>query len=170
MTRLYRSFFLLVFAAGMAAAQDPRFAATRPANTPVPEDRAAMLRQLGLTPVQVRQLRAINQSRRPAMEAAQIRLRQANQALDTAIYADVVNDVDIQAKLRAVHEAQAEVVRIRSTNELAIRKLLSNDQLQKFRMMRLRFEQARNDRNISPIRPRANRRRGMAPGSIKPIR
>src|SRR5688572_16141222 len=72
-----------------------------------------VLRQLGLSTEQMQQIRKINMERQPLMEAAQTRLRLANRALDTAIYADVVNDADVQTRILEVQTAQAEVAKIR---------------------------------------------------------
>src|SRR3569832_1552587 len=79
------------------AAQDQKTVsdttAPRPsADQPVPKDRAEMLRLLNLTPDQLRQLRRSNIENRQVMEPAQERLKQANKALDEAIYADNASD------------------------------------------------------------------------------
>lgn len=107
--------------------------------------RGNMLRQLGLSREQFQQIRRMNAERRPMMEEAQRRFHEANRALDTAIYADQVNDADVQARLKDVQLAQAEVQRLRYMNELAVRRLLTPEQLVRFRELRERFEQARDD-------------------------
>ena len=108
-----------------------------------PQDvRTRMLRQLGLTPQQVQRLRRVNAERRPQMDAAQKRVRDANKALDDAIYADQINESDIHARLKDMQTAQAEVLRLRFMNELAVRKVLTPEQLTRFRMMRERFERS----------------------------
>ncbi len=126
----------------------------RPVPTPLPESprpadrqpqdpRGNALRQLGLSQEQVQQIRRITVERRPIMEAAQLRFREANKALDAAIYADQVNEHDIDECLKAVQLAQAETAKVRSMNELAVRKILTPDQLIRFRELRRRFDQAR---------------------------
>ena len=75
------------------------------------------------------------------MQEAQRRLRDANRALDKAIYADLVNDSDVQGCLREFQAAQADLAKLRFENELAVRKLLTPEQLTKFRNLRQRFEQ-----------------------------
>jgi Spy/CpxP family protein refolding chaperone len=130
-----------------------------PTAQPQGEERPNLFAALGLTPEQFRQLRQINQERKPQMMAAQRRLRMANRDLDMAIYADVVNDDDVQARLKEFSDAQAEVARLRFTNELAVRKVLTNDQLIRFRELRRRFAEARqkiqkqqnSDRPMRPI-------------------
>ena len=135
---------IMLTAATSVAAQE-----TRPAENPTPpvqqDDRGAFLREIGLAPDQIRQMRRLNMERKPLMEAAQHRLREANRLLDEAIYADEVNDVDIQSRLKEAQSAQAEVFRIRSMNELAIRRILTPEQLVHFRDLRRQFEAARQD-------------------------
>ncbi len=124
--------------------------------------RTTALRQLGLSQEQFQRIRRLNQERKPVMDAAQVRLRQANRALDEIIYADNASDVDIQARLKDFQTAQAEVARIRFMNELSVRRILTPEQLTRFRQLRVRFEQLRpgNDRPMpeNAARPLENRR------------
>lgn len=107
------------------------------------EFRATALRQLGLTRQQLQLIRRLNQDRKPLMDAAQMRLRQANRALDEAIYSDNASDEQFQARLKDFQAAQAEVARLRFAHEFGVRRVLSPDQLMRFRQMRQRFERAR---------------------------
>jgi Spy/CpxP family protein refolding chaperone len=108
--------------------------------------RPNLLQQLDLSPEQVQQLRQITAEKKPLMREAQVRLREANQNLDQAIYADNTYDSDIQTRIKDVQEAQAKLTEIRSTNELAIRRILTATQLVKFRQFRQQFMQKRNNR------------------------
>lgn len=117
----------------------------RPNATNQPDVRTATLRQLGLSNVQLQQIRRINIERKPLMDAAQRRLSQSNRLLDEIIYADNARDADIQARLKDFQLAQAEVSKIRFMNELAVRRILTPEQLVRFRQMRQRFEQVRNN-------------------------
>ena len=101
--------------------------------------RPNLIRLLGLTPEQAQHLRKLNQDRKPQMDSAMQRLRGANRALDETIYADSVDEAAFQARLKEVNQAQAEVARLRFTNELAVRKILTPDQLARFRDLRRRF-------------------------------
>lgn len=124
----------------------------RPAVNQPRDGRHNALRQLGLSPEQIQQIRRLNMERKPLMEEAQKRFREANRSLDEAIYADEVNEGDVQARLKEVHLAQAEVSKIRFMNELAVRRILTPEQLVHFRELRRRFEQARdNFQNQRPI-------------------
>jgi len=116
--------------------------------------RPDLLKTLGLSPDQQEQIRQINIERKPQMRAAQDRLREANRNLDQAIYADIVNDSVIQMRLKDVQSAQAELIRIRSMTELAVRQILTPEQLQKFRDVRRQFaDKMKNRFNRQSVRP-----------------
>jgi Spy/CpxP family protein refolding chaperone len=133
-----------------------------------PQDiRGNVLRQLGLTREQMQQIRRMNAERGPLMKEVQRRFREANRALDDAIYADEVSDADVQARLKDVQLAQAEIQRLRFMNELAVRRILTPEQLVRFRELRERFEQAReNFENRRPFR-NAQPMERPAPGGLR---
>jgi protein CpxP len=120
------------------------------------DGRPNLLAELGLTHEQVQQIRRLNQERRPLMMRAQHRLREANRALDMAIYADTVSDADFQTSLSEFRAAQSEVARLRFESELAVRKILTPEQLVRFRDLRRKFAEARE----SDMRKRRMRRGG----------
>ena len=122
----------------------------------VDDDRPNLLKELGLTPEQVQQIRRMNQARRPLMENAVRRLREANRSLDMAIYADTLNEEDVAARMKEFQLAQAEVAKLRFRGELELRKVLTSEQLGKFRQLRERFGRGRERRQ--------NRRRNLPPG------
>ena len=107
------------------------------------DGRQNLLMQLGLSRDQIKQLRTLNQDRRPKMEAAQTRVREATRLLDNAIYTDQLVDSDIEPKLKELQLAQADIIKLRATNEIAVRKILTLEQLVRFRELRDRFEQMR---------------------------
>ena len=76
------------------------------------------------------------------MEGAQRRFRDANRKLDEAIYADHLDETVINERIREVQLSQADLVKLRSTNELSIRKILTPGQLNRFRRLRQSFEEA----------------------------
>lgn len=134
----------LLLASGFAAySQDPAPADARPVGQP--DQRPDILRQLGLSPQQVQQFRMVNAEWREQRLAAQRRLREANRDLDLAIYADQVDEKLVAERLVAFQQAQAEVARVRINEELAVRKILTGDQLFRFREIRRRFAQAREN-------------------------
>ena len=108
-----------------------------------------ILRELGLSKEQIQQIRQIHEEKRQQMETAQMRLRDANRSLDQAIYADAVNEADIQARLKEVQTAQSEVIKIRNMTELAVRKVLTPEQLAKFRDVREKFIKRMEDQRMN---------------------
>lgn len=109
------------------------------------DNRPNLLAELGLSPEQVQQIRRMNQERRPTMMQAQRRMREANRTLDAAIYRDTVNDEEFQTRLKEVQTAQSELARLRFENELAVRRILTPEQLIRFREIRKRFEEQRQN-------------------------
>lgn len=119
------------------------------------ERRPNLLRELGLSIEQMRQIKQLNADRRPSMQQALRRVREATRNLDQAIYADAVNESEIQTRLKELQTAQAEIARIRATSELEVRKILTAEQLVKFRELRRRFTEMRenfNERRENPMR------------------
>ncbi|HEY2847452.1 MAG TPA: hypothetical protein VGI80_06520, partial [Pyrinomonadaceae bacterium] len=90
----------------------------------------------------------------------QQRVREANQALDRAIYADNVDENEVKARLNDLQQAQAEIARIRFTNELAIRRILTPEQLAHFRDLRAaaikQAAQERREQRIEQGKPVTN--------------
>ena len=149
----YLKAFVLAIASLIAvntvAAQD-----TRPADAPPPaeqrqaadqlrRDHGSLLHQLGLLDEQVQQIRKLNAEKRPLMGEAQRRLHEATRALDAAIYADQLNESDIELRLKETEHAQAELARLRYMNELAVRRILTQEQLVRFRELRQQYEKMR---------------------------
>lgn len=139
---------LLLFSAGLETrAQGEEEAQPQPpegAAQPVrPRDEEInLLRLLNLTPEQVPQLRAIRQQSGIEGQALARRLNQARRALDEAIYADDLNEDVIRERAREVAEAQAAILRLRTQTEVRVRRVLTPEQLQRFRELR-REAQAR---------------------------
>ncbi|HVE55547.1 MAG TPA: hypothetical protein VNB22_01885, partial [Pyrinomonadaceae bacterium] len=67
-----------------------------------------IFQELGLTREQIQQIRRINQERKPVMQEAQRRWRQANRDLDLAIYADNSTDDQVKELLKTAQIAQSE--------------------------------------------------------------
>ena len=151
--------FLIFGSAFLVSAQDPR-----PAGPP-PEARFAgqrerrpnLFQELGLTPEQLQALRRWNAARKPAEMSARQRFQEANRALNMAIYSDSVDEAEFQVRLSEFQAAQAELAKIKFTNELAVRRLLTPSQLQKFRELRRQFAEERG------VRPNGRVDRGGRP-------
>lgn len=129
--------------------------------------RPNLLQELGLSPDQIRAVRQINQERKPVEQAARQRFQDAQRALNSAIYADEVSEADVQARLRDFQAAQADLAKIKFTNELAVRKLLTPEQLIKFRELRQRFADLRENFQKTPPANRPLRR--LRRGALAPV-
>ncbi len=140
------AFFILMLTFSVAVAQIEDEPDDAPPPNERPMRRPNLLRELGLTDVQIRQLRTINAENRPRLKAAQEKMRNAKRALDEAIYADAVDNADIELKLREFTAAQVEINRIRAMTELAVRNVLTPAQLTRFRELRANFEKRIEER------------------------
>jgi Spy/CpxP family protein refolding chaperone len=156
--RNFRLFSLIIalFVFGLASAEIRAQEEVPPDEQRQPLPRARrpnLLQELNLSREQIQQIRRINQARKPLMQEAQQRFREANRALDMAIYADSPSEADVQARMKDVQAAQAEVIKIRTQSEYAIRKVLTPEQLVKFRELRERFMQRMENRQNQPNQP-----------------
>lgn len=148
-----------------------------PTDAPKPQfdepRRPNLLQELGLNQEQRQQIRRLNADKKPLIREAQMRLREANRNLDQAIYADNIAETEIGARLKEVQLAQAEVIKIRSLTELAVRKILTPEQLIKFREIRRQFaerlenrqNQLKNRMTDAPNRRRNNRQNALRPNN-----
>ncbi len=182
-TSIYvKTLLIVLFALALGAVA---FGQATPAETPQPtaqkppDVRTAALGQLGLSREQIQQIRRVNMERKPLMDAAQTRLKEANRLLDETIYSDQATETDVQARLKEAQLAQAEVARIRFMNEFAVRRVLTPDQLVRFRDLRQKFELERANANkngpsngpaaVKPMREiRQEIKQGIRPNKQKP--
>lgn len=141
----------------VANAQDGGLPTARDAKAEQPnEGRPNLFRELGLSDEQRESLRRLNMDRKPVEQQARRRFQEANRDLNMAIYSDSVSDAVFQARLKDFQAAQAELARIKFSNELAVRKILTPEQLGKFRELRRRFAEAREN-----MEDRSGPRRGQ---------
>lgn len=127
-------------------------------DAPIRPRRANLMRELGLTPEQIEAVRRINHERKPVELAARKRFQDAQRELNRAIYAEIVDDANVAARLAEFQAAQSELSSIKFRNELAVRKVLTPVQLLKFREMRRRFAAEREERQGPGSRTRRGRR------------
>jgi Spy/CpxP family protein refolding chaperone len=125
--------------------------------------RPKLLAELGLTPEQLAQIRRMNQERRLAIRDARQKMSEAARNLDMAIYADVVIDADVRSRLKEFQAAEAELSRLRFESELAVRKILTPEQLVRFRDLRRQFAEERR-KNAPERRMQRRGRRTQLPG------
>ena len=101
--------------------------------------------ELDLSPEQIQQIKGINKRRKPITQAAQQRWREANRNLDAAVYADSTTDDEVKTRFKEAQIAQTELLKERTTTEYLIRKVLTPEQLIKFRQLREELMQRMNE-------------------------
>jgi Spy/CpxP family protein refolding chaperone len=166
--------FALLFTAASPDARAQGGVAQAPAQTqdgaaPAvnPNDPVSLLGQLNLSPEQTAQMRSIQSESVPQAQALNRRLNQARRALDEAIYSDAVDENLIEQRAREVADAQAALVHFRAQTELRVRRVLTPEQLQQFRIIRqqaiIQQRQMRREQRIerqleggNPQRPARN--------------
>ncbi|MCD9187355.1 MAG: Spy/CpxP family protein refolding chaperone [Pyrinomonadaceae bacterium] len=107
--------------------------------------RPNLLRELGLTPEQMKAIRRLNAEKKADVQEAQRKAAEARRNLDIAIYSDNTDDAEVKMRLEEFQNAQMEVIKIRSTVEYEIRKLLTPEQVVRFRQLRQRFAEVREN-------------------------
>jgi Spy/CpxP family protein refolding chaperone len=152
---------LITASASQTFAQTPGEAA--PEDAAQGNQDANWVTALGLTPEQIARIRAIRMQNRAEWQAAKQRVNQAQRALDQAIYSDEVSEAIIEQRSREVAEAQAAEVRLRAMTELGIRRVLTLQQLNTFRMIRgQRIREAQMKRRMDNANGLRDRRPGNA--------
>lgn len=152
---------LLMTVATSSNAQDP---AGEPVGPP-PQD---PITQLRLTPEQRQKIRAIREQNKDERAAINLRLRESNFALEQALDSDNPNEAELEQRLRDVAAAQAAQTRMRVMTELSIRRVLTQEQLAVWRILRQQtangrapVDNPRRQGDGNGLRP--NQRNGMAP-------
>lgn len=115
-----------------------------PPTPPVPVADAIL--QLNLTPDQRQQIRRLTEETRQERQATNLRLRQANAALDRALDTDPIDENLIEQRINEVAAAQAAQTRMRAHMELRIRRLLDPHQIATLRSLRLQIRDVMNPR------------------------
>ncbi len=152
--KLIFTILIIALATSLAVGQDEF------TKTDAPRNRTDKIKEiLGLTPEQVMRIRKSNRQSRLKMRNAQTRFREAKDELDNLIYSDSIDEETLQVKLREVVQAQGEITRIRARSELAVRSVLTPEQLVKFRELRKRRKQ--NLKRRQKQRQRRQRQRNL---------
>ncbi len=101
---------------------------------------------MNLTQEQFQSIRKLLADNGPKVREAQRDFREAQEALDDAIYADTVDEALVQSLTKRSSEAQATLMKLRTINEFAIRRVLNPEQVIKFRELRRQQMQERKER------------------------
>ncbi len=162
-------FIVAILLAVSAFGQEPQDEQDPPPERQV--DRMNIVRELGLSQDQIRQMRLINQDVRAKRQPARRRMNEAGRNLDQAIYADTVDDAVFAQRLKEFQDAQGEMAKVNFENELAIRKVLTPEQLVRFREIRQNFQRQRQKRiQNRDMRPGGDQRRGQPPADRPPAK
>jgi Spy/CpxP family protein refolding chaperone len=142
--------FILLFAVSSTREVRAQNPAETPQNDQAQENPDTGWRnQLNLTPDQITKIRTILEQNKAERQAARQRVNQAQRALDQAIYADAANKDEITQRTHELSEAQTAEVRLRAATELKISRVLTPEQLNKFRTIRQeRAAKAREARRL----------------------
>lgn len=126
--RLTATLFIILFLAVVSPshAQDP--------TQPAPPD---PIEQLRLTPEQRQRIRMIVNQTKEERQATNLRVRQANIALDQALDAEPIDEALVDQRVGELAAAQAAQLRMRIQMEMRIRRELSPEQLATLRRLRL---------------------------------
>ena|SRR5689334_2438708 len=133
-------------------------AATRPSRAQEPAQTALApdpIEQLRLTPEQRQRIRMIANQTKEERQMINLRVRQANIALDQALDADTMDETLLEQRVTELAAAQAAQLRMRIQMEMRIRRELNPEQLATLRRLRLQV------RDVMNARP--NQRNGMVP-------
>jgi len=115
---------------------------------PPPAPAGDPIQQLNLTPEQRQQIRRLTQETQEERRTTNLRLRQANAALDRALYTDPIDENVIEQRINEVAAAQGAQTRMRAHLELRIRRLLDPEQIATLLRLKLNIRDV-----MAPQRP-----------------
>jgi Spy/CpxP family protein refolding chaperone len=156
MMRLTATLFVVLFLSVVSPshAQDP----VQPAVAPDP------IEQLRLTPEQRQRIRMIVNQTKEDRQMTNLRVRQANIALDQALDAEPIDEVLVDQRVAELAAAQAAQLRMRIQMEMRIRRELNPEQLATLRRLRLQVRDVMGGAQ-RPIK-QGNAVRPLAPRSV----
>ena len=144
---LFMAVALLLATTIRAQAQDPAQAASAP----------DPIEQLRLTPEQRQRIRMIVNQTKEERQLTNLKVRQANIALDQALDAEPIDETLVDQRVSELAAAQASQLRMRIQMEMRVRRELNPEQLATLRRLRLQVRDVMG----APLRP--NQRNGVAP-------
>lgn len=140
-----------------------------------------VITRLNLTADQIERIKAIREQNKEERQAIALHVRQAQRALEQAIYFDNADEATVEQRSRELAAAQAEATRMRALTELNIRRVLTPEQLNTLRSLRQQARAAEREKRLQkreerlmgqPLRPDRLNRRQNAPlpdgGPAKP--
>lgn len=122
--------------AGQAFAQAPEAPPGAPRGPRPPLDRAAVKRELGLNDEQMGQLQKLRMDQRKAAIRRRADVQLARLSLQELMQAPTVDEKAVQARVKELADLQAGALRARIDGALALRKILTPEQIEKLRQLR----------------------------------
>jgi Spy/CpxP family protein refolding chaperone len=116
------------------------------------------IRELNLTPQQREQIRTIRQQNQTERAAINERVRETNRALEAVLDSDNPDEAVVEQRMREVAAAQAAAMRMRILTEVRIRRVLTSEQRNLLRALRLQANQLRRERPLNNSDERLRRR------------
>ena len=150
-SNLFNLLFAIIFLFGAFSIANAQDGEPPPGANEFAPVRPNLLKELGLTKEQIQQLRRINGEWNPRRQKAQRDLNEAKRDLDEAIYLSETGEAEINQRKEGVKRAHSELINTQTTMQTLIRKVLTNDQLAKFRQLRQQFAQRQNNQNNRPL-------------------
>jgi len=121
---------------------------------------------LNLTPEQRQKIRMIREQTKNERAAISQQLRQSNLALQQALDADNPDEAIIEQRLRDAAAAQAAATRMRVLTEVRIRRVLTPEQVNTWRLLRQQAAQTRREQRLESQKsnPPETDKGGQLPG------
>ena len=123
------------------------------------------IEQLHLAPEQRQRIRMIVNQTKDERQLANLRVRQANIALDQTLDAEPIDETLVEQRVAELAAAQAAQLRMRIQVEMRIRRELNSEQLATLRRLRLQVRDvmggAQRPLNQRPLNQRPNPRRNL---------
>ncbi|MGZ8844374.1 MAG: Spy/CpxP family protein refolding chaperone [Pyrinomonadaceae bacterium] len=142
--------------------------ATEPVQAPTQNQPANPFAGLDLKPDQIQKIRMINAELKDERQAAALRLRQTQRALNDAIESPTPNESLIEQRSREVAAAQAQTIRLRSLTEARVLQVLTPEQRVRLREMQRRSLAARSGRQQQTPNG-LDRRQGLRGNANNPV-
>jgi Spy/CpxP family protein refolding chaperone len=112
-----------------------------PNATPQQKIRQEIMRQIDLKPEQQAQIRQISQSHDDEIRAAGRRVRQARLALDRSLMSEQFNEGEVNRLAEEFAAARADQIKMEARVRTEVRKVLTNEQIQKFNQLQQQIRQ-----------------------------
>ena len=147
---------------GVVPSQSPQEAGTQ--QPAPPQDPIA---QLNLTPQQRQQIRAIRVQNKDERAAINLRVNEAQKALDKALDAQPIDEALIEQSARELGEARAASIRMQALTEMRIRRVLTPEQIRTLKELRALAQQIRRGQRLetraNDTRSQPNQGNGIMP-------